>query len=502
MKKIRFLVLLLCFCMLFPILIACGKDTPTTNPSSDDKYAYDDQTRETAADSIPDDYDLECQTITIAYDTRMDQLEVEGIKDATDIVYSKIHERNQSVAERLNVKLAFDNFGTDKKTAMDRIQKDIQTMASTWEILFAMCHDVILPYSNYFHNFNDSEFIDIGERWWYEEAIMETSVDNYNSRFLHGDIGIYAFGLAGATFYNKALYDQYISPGNPDELYQKVLDGTWTWEEFTRLVKKCYIDKGGDGSNNIYGFVPCNGAEIMWLRESVGIRGYERDAVGMPQFDLLNDKCVDFANELYKLYFENEGTSKCWPGGATTEDENQEAFCNGKYLFQVRQLNRLLSAGMREMKDDFGVLPCPKWDESQEEYYTLLHNSSTTVCCPISADIDRVNNELSAVIEALASESYRSVYTAYYESALKSAYNRDDLSAQMIDIITGQHTTVKSEMRKNFIHEFNSTLGNTELHYEMIKKKSNSYASMHDSFISAAEGKLRDLIKTYKDGKI
>ena len=45
--------------MLFPLLIACGKDTTNAkDPSTDDKYAYDDQTRETAADSIPDDYDL------------------------------------------------------------------------------------------------------------------------------------------------------------------------------------------------------------------------------------------------------------------------------------------------------------------------------------------------------------------------------------------------------------------------------------------------------------
>jgi len=499
MKKTKFLLLLLCFSMILPLLVACGKGGDDSTDTGE-KYKYDDLTRETARDSIPDDYDLENQTVIIGYGLRMDNMEVEGDKEHTDIVYSKIYERNQSVAERLNVDLQFDNFGIDYDTIHDRIGREIRTMANTWEIYFGMCHDVVMRHTNYFHNLNDAEYIDITERWWYEEAIMETSVDNNNYRFLHGDIGIYAFGLAGATFYNKALYEQYISPGNPDELYQRVLDGKWTLEEFTRLVKKCYIDKGGNGENNIYGFVPCNGAEIQWLRESVGIRGYERDAVGMPKFDLLNDKCVEFANILYSLYFENEGTSKCWPGGDAIE--NQEAFCNGKYLFQIRQLNRLLTTGMREMKDDFGVLPCPKWDENQEEYINLIHSSSTTVCCPISADIDRVNNELSAVIEALASESYRKIYTAYYESALKSAYNRDDLSAQMIDIITGQHATVKSVMRKNFIHEFSDNLGGMELHYNIIAARHNNYTSIHDSIIDSAKTKLNELIKSYKDGKI
>ena len=77
---------------------------------------------------------------------------------------------------------------------------------------------------------------------------------------------------------------------------------------------------------------------------------------------------------------------------------------------------------------------------------------------PVSADIERVNEEISAVIEALASESYRRVYTAYYESALKTAYNRDDYSAQMVDIITGQHATVKSILTKNFVYEYSASI--------------------------------------------
>jgi hypothetical protein len=486
--------------MILPLVVACGKTEDKTDVDAD-KYYYDDSTRERAADSIPEDYDLENQTIGFFYPQPQEKFAL-GDGETTDIIYSRIHERNLSVEERLNVDIDFISSGVEAwQDCSEVIKQDIQTMSAAWEVCFAQNNMIIQQkLFNYFHDLNDSEYIDVSDDWWYEDAIMETSVDNYNYRFLHGDIGIYAFGLAGATFYNKALYEQYISPGNPDELYQKVLDGKWTLEEFTRLVKKCYIDKGGNGENNIYGFVPCNGAEIQWLRESVGIRGYERDAIGMPKFDLLNDKCVEFANILYSLYFENEGTSKCWPGGDAIE--NQEAFCNGKYLFQIRQLNRLLTTGMREMKDDFGVIPCPKWDENQEEYINLIHSSSTTVCCPISADIDRVNNELSAVIEALASESYRKVYTAYYESALKSAYNRDDLSAQMIDIITGQHATVKSVMRKNFIHEFNDTLGGMEIHYSMIGNRHNNYASLHDSLISSAGTKLNELIKSYKDGKI
>ena len=155
------------------------------------------------------------------------------------------------------------------------------------------------------------------------------------------------------------------------------------------------------------------------------------------------------------------------------------------------------------MKDDFGILPYPKWDKEQDEYISLVHNSSTTVCCPISADIERVNEEISAIIEALASESYRSVSIPFYESALKAAYNRDDLSAQMIDIITGRHDTVKSKITKNFVFEYGSSLGNMgNIFYSLMYERSKNFVSKYDSLLPAAQEGLKELLKEYKEGKI
>jgi len=100
MKKTRFIILLLCFCLIIPTLVACGKEEEKT-PEVTGKYDYDDSSRERAADSIPDNYDLENQTIGIWWHETMEA--TLGLEDTTDIVYSKIYERNLSVEERLNV---------------------------------------------------------------------------------------------------------------------------------------------------------------------------------------------------------------------------------------------------------------------------------------------------------------------------------------------------------------------------------------------------------------
>ncbi|MBQ4136921.1 MAG: hypothetical protein IJD67_02320 [Clostridia bacterium] len=500
MKKIRFLLILLCLCLILPILVACGNDEEPVDTET--KYKYDDLTRETAADSIPDDYDLEAQTITILY-TNSEKYTL-GDDEATDIVYSKIHERNEVVAERLNVDIEFFFSGTNGwQEASDFLKREIATMSSGFECVFTTNNAVILTKMfNYFHNVNDSEYIDSGERWWYEDAIMEMSVDDNNYRFLYGDIFIDDLGKGGAIFYNKSLYEQYLSANkNPDELYQIVLDGKWVFEEFTRLVKKSHIEKGGDGSTDIYGFTVTHREYAHYLREGVGIRIYERNEQGMPVFDFKDDKSVDFANALYALFYNNEGVLNNRYLGHTIPDNF--SFTNSNTIFNLDTLSAVLSDNMREMKEDFGILPYPKWDEEQEEYITLVHNSCSTVCFPISADIDRVNEEVSAVVEALASESYRRVSVPFYEAALKSAYNRDLQSAQMIDIITGSHETVKSKITKNFAFEYSSSMGSIGYIFEYLIYENNpNFVSRYDSMIDPANTGLKELLKQYKDGTL
>ena len=147
--------------MLLPLLVACGDDTTNKNDNGD-KYVYDDLTRETAADCIPDDYDLKNQTISIAYTRGADALI--GNSESTDIVYSKIYERNLNVQERLNVKLEFvDLTGGDYKELGEKVRREIQTMSAVWEILFSTNNSVISLY-NYFHNLTDAEYLELGKK--------------------------------------------------------------------------------------------------------------------------------------------------------------------------------------------------------------------------------------------------------------------------------------------------------------------------------------------------
>lgn len=495
MKKFRFLLILLCFCLMLPIA-ACGKEAQKNN-IPDDKYYYDDSSRERAADRIPFGYNLENQTI-VFFTRDSNDKQIVGDGESTDIIYSRIHERNRTVMERLNVDLEFTAASSTDMVA--DMKKEISSMSTSWEVVIVpSSHTVGQKLFNYFHNLNGSEYIDIRERWWQEDSIMELSMDNINYRFLFGDIHISNTHRSGCIFYNKSLYEQHVSPTkNRDDIYQTVLDGNWTLEELDRLVRKSHIERGGDGSNDIYGLIKLNSALVHFMREAADIRTYERNNYGMPIFNFKNDRSVSFLTQLNKLMYENPGTNINKEAGDANTD-----FEGGNLVFETAALYTVLQEGMREMRDDFGILPYPKLDTDQEEYITMVHNASFAVSIPVSTDLNRAEEEISAVIEALASESYRNVSVSFYETALKAAYNRDDQSAQMIDIITGQHDTVKSKVLRNFAFEYDKSLnGISNIFYSLMKDRSNDFVSKYDSIIGSAKKGLNDLIDQYKTGKI
>ena len=84
------------------------------------------------------------------------------------------------------------------------------------------------------------------------------------------------------------------------------------------------------------------------------------------------------------------------------------------------------------MKDTYSILPFPKWDEAQENYYTNADDKFQVFSIPKTVSD---TSFVGMIFEALSAESYRSVYPAYYDVALKGKYSSDPSTAEMIDII-------------------------------------------------------------------
>jgi hypothetical protein len=100
---------------------------------------------------------------------------------------------------------------------------------------------------------------------------------------------------------------------------------------------------------------------------------------------------------------------------------------------------------------------------------------------------------MGAVLEALCAESYRSVIPAYYETALKVKYTRDEVSAQMIDII---HDSIRTD----FTFVYYASLNNAGMIYRtLVTAKSSDFISTYAKLEKGALSALDKLISAYTE---
>ena len=89
---------------------------------------------------------------------------------------------------------------------------------------------------------------------------------------------------------------------------------------------------------------------------------------------------------------------------------------------------------LSEMEDTYGILPLPKLDETQNGYYTNCWDQFTVFAVPLTMP-EGDGEFVGTIYEALCAESYKTVFPAYYDVALKSRYSAEPATAEIIDLI-------------------------------------------------------------------
>jgi hypothetical protein len=201
-----------------------------------------------------------------------------------------------------------------------------------------------------------------------------------------------------------------------------------------------------------------------------------------------NERTATFTEKLYALYYENDGVRVFPSSEESVQVTIPSKFMNDQLLFDFGFL--YISELLRDMKSDYGVIPFPKYDEAQPEYLSLAHDivplySIPTTCTKIEAS--------SAVLEAMAFESYKSVMPAYYEIALKLKYTRDtdEAAFRIIDMIHDNVTT-------DFAYVYNYALQGVGLIMrELMGLKVSDFVSRYERVETRAQTSLEKLIDTY-----
>ena len=163
-------------------------------------------------------------------------------------------------------------------------------------------------------------------------------------------------------------------------------------------------------------------------------------------------------------------------------------FGEGKGLFVYGGM--MLISQFRASDVDFGVIPAPKFDEAQDQYYSTYSNSNTTAyVIPITAsDTSRTGN----ILEQMAILSQYSLTPAYYDVSLQGKFLRDEESAGMIEIIL---STRNFDIGSVFDWGKIRTMFTNELYM----KKSTDFASAYAAVETAAKAAIAAYVDKLPD---
>ena len=281
-------------------------------------------------------------------------------------------------------------------------------------------------------------------------------------------------------FFNKKLISDY----DMEEPYQLVRDGKWTIDVFSQMCQNISADLNGDGEMNEsdrWGYVTTDkGSNTFFYGSDLKYVYFDDNNVPVlqPNIDKITsvlDKVVGILGRTHQVSF--------IPGhhsvGKTIFEEDRSLFY-GEVLSYV--------GGLREMESEFGILPIPKYDEAQENYYTYCESNSSTATIP-----NLGNTETAALIlEAMAIQSYINVTPAYYEVAIQRKYSRDEDSVEMLDIALENRVYDMARI-------YSTELGVHEIFQSLATKGSTDFTSAYAKKESRGLEKLAKLIEYFNE---
>lgn len=296
--------------------------------------------------------------------------------------------------------------------------------------------------------------------------------------FTTGDIVTLDNDCTYCFLFNKQVINNY----HLDNPYELVKSNQWTYDKMYEMADAVDGDINGNGKKDVgdsFGIIIWHDSVNGMLHASGGRYATIEDD-GTISLSLYTERNIDVFTEWLNV---NKGTIGYSLGG--TDQEVHDIFITNRALFYTRYLKAV--SWFRDMEADFGILPYPKWDDTQESFCNSMHTwGNSYICLPLTAEDPA---RAGAIIESLAYYGQKYITPAYYETTLKGKYFRDDESAEMLDIIF-----------KSRFFDIGACYQIGDLNREVIRmmeREDTNFTSMYAKYEQAAEAQLKEINAAY-----
>ena len=342
-----------------------------------------------------------------------------------EVFNDSMYKRNRAIEDRFNVmikEVPADDF-TNAKTKKVVLAGD----ADVFDMFDSRCPDALANWQEgWVHSYENIPVIDLSKPYWNTSANKTLTLGGSQYVAL-GNFNFASYEISHALLFNKNM----IRDLGLDNPYNLVNEGNWTFDQMEKMMKAAISDLDGDGAmdqNDRYGYLthPKQVLPNFWI--AAGAFSVGKDENDMPYLSMGSEKFVNAFDRTFAMLWDT-GAYYLGKGGPDIPQYAIDMFSNNQSLFMDTTL--FVIEKIRSMDVEFGIIPYPKYDSAQPEYVSRVEYYMAMQVPITNSDLERAG----AMLEALNSESAKTIIPAYYEIALKSKYARDDDSAQMLDLI-------------------------------------------------------------------
>ncbi len=476
MKKHISIVLIVA--MLAGMLVSCSGGETEVEQNGENAPITDTQTEtETKSETLytPDDLpaDLRYDGVTATVFGWSDPAAIEFYADELngELVNDAIYARNLTVEDRLGLKLNYvlePGSNPNQGTWVKSIENSIRAGDQAYDVAagYSMA-GATLAYDHMLLDLADQPYLNFDKPWW-PKSLMEEATCGGKLYFCSGDISTYMIYYMYATYFNKQMVEDH---GLTDP-YTLVHEGKWTLDTMLSMASGVYEDVNGDGKKDDgdrYGMVLHTTYSDPFFF-GVGLRTTEKNADDIPVLaaSFGGERTHWLLQTLVGFFDTNDGLMVSGLDGYTIGDN---LFKEGRALFTVNEF-QYVAIKIRDAEIDYGILPIPKYDEAQQEYSTVMSFPYSLYGIPADAKDPAMS---AALMECLASESYRTVTPALFETGMKVKYATDNESAQMFDII---RETIVFDFGRVFTNSMNSMT--FSLFRDALSSKKDNWISIYE----------------------
>ncbi len=481
----------------------CKKAIPVEGPSMSDRYDENGRVNDELY-NYGLDYDGEKVTV-MHWQAENSEFEIESVTGHN--VDDAIYDRNDRIEDRLNVDLEWtetlghagmtENFVRQVEayynagvTGIDIIATYSQTMGVLAIQGYMMDLAAVAAAATEEYPY----LIDLEKPWW-PQQLVETVSFGSSYYFLSGDISTNVLHMAHVLYFNKNMCDRY----DIEYPYQDVYDGTWTLDKLIAMTSGVYVDKDakpGKSNGDVFGLI---GRSYVLDAFYIGSNMHylETDAQNELRVsdDLSSSRTVLLVRKLGDMFQGDDWATKKFGEMPGEDYEDIDVFRNGNALVLQQHLQAAEKNLVGKVAFKFGVLPMPKYDERQVNYYTNVGNPMTLYGLFVGLnerdDMDATLSMLTAVLECWASEGYRLTTPEIFEVNMQLKYADGKEDADMFEYI-------RSGITFDMGRFFNIELGQVSTRVGYCMATGASWSSYWEVYEPSLQKNLETIIENFK----